>query len=147
MTPGALLLTIALANPTQVEPDASTARTRPQKIQRAGVGLMGGGGALMVIGAGVLVPLSLSMAARAQPPDPEDYTAVEPFEWDLYRYQVKVHRAARIGLAGAVTSVVGATTFVVGAVVWGVGRRKARRGQFSVLPSRNGLDASFRLRF
>ncbi len=114
---------------------------------RAGAALVGIGGAVMLVGAGVLVPLSLSRATRARAPNPEDYTAVAPFEHDLYLYKLELYRATQLGVAGAITSVAGATLFVAGAISWGVGRHRERRSSLAVVPGRGTATASFTLRF
>ena len=80
----------------------------------------------MAIGAGILVPISMGMAVNAKPPDPENYTAVEPFEWDLYDYEMKVHRAMQLGIAGATIAGLGAATFIAGAITWAITKRKTR---------------------
>jgi hypothetical protein len=119
----------------------------PKKIVRAGAGIMVSGGVIMAIGAGVLVPLSLGIVANARAPEPENYTAVAPFEQDLYAYQLKVYRAMRIGMAGAITAGVGAVVFIVGAATWGVGKRRERRSGFALLPTRGGAHGSLTMRF
>lgn len=114
---------------------------------RVGAGLVGFGAAAMLVGAGVLVPLSLSRATRAQAPDPDDYTAVEPFEHDLYLYKLELYRATQLGVAGAITSVAGAAFFVTGAITWGVGRHRARRTGFALVPGRGSVSSSLTVRF
>lgn len=114
---------------------------------RIGTGLVAFGGAVMLVGAGVLVPVALSRAHRAQAPDPEHYTAVRPFEHDLYLYKLELYRASQLGLAGAITSVAGATLFAAGAIAWGVGRHRARRTQLAFTPGRGSVSGSVSLRF
>lgn len=121
----------------------------PRRTARVGGGLMAGGGTLMVVGAAVLVPMGVVGAARAEQPDPHDYTAVEPFRQDMRAYQHTVERSMKLGLAGSVTAVVGATIFLAGAITWGVGRRRVRRSGLSlrILPNRRGVYASLGARF
>ncbi len=114
--------------------------------------MMAGGGTLMVLGAAVLVPMGVAQAARAEQPDPRDYTAVEPFRQDMLAYRDTVERSMTLGLAGSVTAVVGATLFTAGAITWGVGRRRIRRAQGSrlslmVAPGRRGISATLGARF
>ena len=130
-----------------VERDRSV-EVAPRRAVRAGAGIMIGGGVLMAVGAGVLVPISVAMVARAQPPDPENYTAVAPFEQDLYEYRLTVYRAMRLGIAGAITAGAGALVFVVGATTWGVAKRRERRAtSLALLPTRGGAHGSLTLRF
>jgi len=121
----------------------------PQRTARVGGGLMAGGGTLMVLGAAVLVPMGVARAAGAQQPDPNDYTAVEPFRQDMLAYRDTVERSMTLGLAGSMTAVVGATAFVAGAITWGVGRRRMRSSRLSLMvtPGRRGFGASLGGRF
>lgn len=119
----------------------------PQRLVRAGAGIMITGGLLMAVGAGVIVPISIGIVARTQPPNPDNYTAVPPFEEDLYAYRLKMYHALRLGIAGAITAGAGAVVFIAGAATWGVGKHRQRRSQFALLPSRGGAHGSVTLRF
>jgi hypothetical protein len=147
----AVLLVSTSAPPPPSAPTFESDRSvdvAPKRLVRVGAGFMIGGGALMAIGAGVLVPISLGVVARAQPPDPENYTAVPPFEADLYAYRLKIYHALRLGIAGAITAGAGAVVFVAGAATWGLGKRRMRRApSFALLPTRGGGHGSVTLRF
>ncbi|MCH9684585.1 MAG: hypothetical protein K0V04_24325 [Deltaproteobacteria bacterium] len=130
-------------------PAVDTPRPAARRAMKVGGGMMAGGGVLMVVGAGVLLPLGVAGAVSARPPDPTTYTAIEPFRDDLIAYQRSVSRSMKFGVAGAVTGVVGAVTFATGALTWGVGRRRWRRAQLSmsITPSRTGVRAGLVGRF
>ncbi|MCA9711136.1 MAG: hypothetical protein KDK70_35165 [Myxococcales bacterium] len=149
--PAALCLALA-GTPSDPPPAPRVDRPTepgPQRTARVGGGLMAGGGTLMVVGAAVLVPMGVLGAARAEQPDPRDYTAVEPFRQDMLAYQSTLERSMTLGVAGSITAVVGATAFVAGAVTWGVGRRRMRRSGLSLMlrPDRRGMLASIGGRF
>lgn len=114
---------------------------------RVGTALVAVGGAVMLVGAGVIVPLALARASRAEAPDPARYAAVAPFQHDLYLYKLELYRASQLGLAGAITSVAGATLFVAGAITWGFGRHRARRGRLAFAPGRGSVSGSVTVRF
>ncbi len=145
-----LYAAVAAAAPSSSNSSVDQAQPRgPQRAMKVGGGLMAGGGVLMVVGAGVLVPLGVMGAVSARPPDPTTYTAIEPFRDDLIAYQRSVQRSMTFGVAGAITGVVGAVTFAAGALTWGLGRRRSRRTTLSlnVAPARTGLHASVVGRF
>lgn len=87
-----------------------------------------GGGLTMAVGAGVLIPIAMRMLLKTPPPNPDDYSAVAPFEHDVAIYRDTIDRATDIGVTGAVMGAVGAAGFVSGAIVWGVARARHRRG-------------------
>ena len=156
----AALLTLGVADPPDPpQPPASRDRgdaTPASRAVRVGKGLVFGGGATMVIGAGVLLPISMHMLLKTPAPNPDDYTSVSAFRADVGVYKDTLDRATDLGVSGAIVGAVGAVTFVTGAIVWGAGSARNRRlaranaehaPTISVLPTRRGIHAGLSLRF
>lgn len=123
---------------------------------RVGKGLVFGGGATMVVGAGVMLPIAMHMLLKTPAPNPDDYTSVSAFRADVSIYKDTIDRATDIGVGGAIVGAVGAVTFVTGAIVWGAGSARSRRlaranaehqPSIGLMPTRRGFSAGLSLRF
>lgn len=158
----AALLSLSMADPPDAPdpPKPPISRDRGAdsgtRAVRVGKGLVFGGGATMVVGAGVMLPIAMHMLLKTPAPNPDDYTSVSAFRADVLVYKDTLDRATDIGVSGAIVGAVGAVTFVTGAIVWGAGSARRRRlaranaehqPSIGLMPTRRGLSAGLSLRF
>lgn len=102
--------------PAGVQPSPAASPPPPKtRDEMIGVGLVAGGGALMLGGAGLLISAETGRRAGSSSSNTED------------AYDLRVRRLARVHYAGITVAALGVAVLVTGGIYWGLAAKRKKR--------------------